>query len=427
MGTGDRYNLDTICDKADRFDYLISIFSGSIAGLIDIFLVGKPNSILDGWSDRQIDEFVMKFAGMNGWNPRPEQANNVASAIGFMERNALHKINYDQAKGADVNNLFKMTPKNHHIKSLGHSPDIVGLCFSVLDQFQGKSSFLDNGCLIRIDTATQELRGSNLIAKLFCGISNWAWHIVSDMAGSTGSRRDIGKRGSGVPIPFFEMFLLCDSGKFQIAEDRQNFSILMTRVFQEGYDLRHGISMSVPVAFTELTIRLLWSVKCYFYHRYPLERCIPSDKYESFRVCLLVGTATLCAIDGLDAAIRSGGNCLLFVLRLNLIAWLRLLWLVFKELNIRFGMGYQELYKEYSRIHQEVNAYLDRLRKIDFEFYQLETQDLSDISALLEGERWDESVGHICDFLVERGREVQFHSSEELEEKMEDADFTLKF
>jgi hypothetical protein len=52
---------------------------------------------------------------------------------------------------------------------------------------------------------------------------------------------------------------------------------------------------------------------------------------------ILIGYGALCVMDGADAVIRSGGNALLFILRLNLVAWARLVVLIFKELRIRYG------------------------------------------------------------------------------------------
>lgn len=55
---------------------------------------------------------------------------------------------------------------------------------------------------------------------------------------------------------------------------------------------------------------------------------------------LIVGCATLCLVDGTDAAIRgamAGGNILVFILHLNYVAWFRLVMLVLKELIIRYG------------------------------------------------------------------------------------------
>ena len=70
---------------------------------------------------------VMKFASMTGWKPAAGKESNVASAIGYLERK--FKVNYDQRYTADVDSVFAMSTKNHHIKSLAHSPDVVGLFF----------------------------------------------------------------------------------------------------------------------------------------------------------------------------------------------------------------------------------------------------------------------------------------------------------
>ena len=59
----------------------------------------------------------------------------------------------------EVGRKFPISPQNHHLKSLAHSPDIVGLFFSILDQFQNKASYVSNGRLIRIDTQDGRNRG----------------------------------------------------------------------------------------------------------------------------------------------------------------------------------------------------------------------------------------------------------------------------
>lgn len=119
-------------------------------------------------------------------------------------------MNYDQRSTADVDGMFDMAAKNHHFKSLSHAPDPIGLFFSILDQFTNKSSFLDNGRLIRVDTSATDFRleGSNFIAKLFCGFCNWLGHIMSDIAGSSGNRGQGEGRGSGLPAPFMELWSL---------------------------------------------------------------------------------------------------------------------------------------------------------------------------------------------------------------------------
>lgn len=324
--------------KCDQYDYLIAAFSGVASGLIDIFFVGIPGqSVLGDWTDTQTDNLVKKFSRMSGWNPREGKEDSIASAIGFLEKK--FPVNYDQANTTSVGNAFKMGTTNHHYKSLAHSPDVVGLFFSILDQFQHKSSFLSDGILIRIETVNQELTlyGDNLPAKLFCGFCNWIGHVMSDMAGSSGNRGQMIGRGSGVPIPFMNLFQICDFGELQVGENRQTLATVMTEVFQKGYDARFGAAMAIPVLVNELMIRVLWVIKQHFFEKKSWKECIPTDKHADLRMMLLVGFGALCIMDGADAAIRSGGNALAFILRLNLIAWARLIILIFKELRIRYG------------------------------------------------------------------------------------------
>ena len=61
----------------------------------------------------------------------------------------------------------------------------------------------------------------------------------------------------GVPIPFMNMFQLCDFGSFYIGDDKTNLANVMVRVYEEGYDLRHGGAMAVPVVLEELMIRII--------------------------------------------------------------------------------------------------------------------------------------------------------------------------
>ena len=283
-----------------------------------------------------------------------------------------------------------MSTKNHHMKSLAHSPDVIGLFFSVLNQFTSTSSFLSNGQLITIQTDTYELQGHDFISKLFCGVANWFGHIMSDIAGSSGASG----RGSGVVIPFFEFFQLCDFGSLQVGNDRNTLSTVATKVFQEGYDARFGLTMTIPVVLCDLSIKLVWALKHYFYHKKPLSECIPTKKHDDLRVMLIIGDGTLCLIDGADAAIRSGGNWVNFFLRLNIVAWFRLVSLVFREVCIRLGISFplQKQLDAYIRINEALTLYLSQLEQIDFERFEEETEQYNKMLTLMENINSEEEL-----------------------------------
>ena len=380
-------------DKCDKYDYLIAVACGAIGGMVDIFLVGSPkDSVLTKWTDEQVDNSVKGFAKMVGWSPREGNESNVASAIGFLEKK--FNVNYDQRHSGDVNNLFNMSTKNHHMMSLSHSPDIVGLFFSILNQFTSTSSFIADGKLITISTDNQfELRGNNFISKLFCGIANWFGHLMSDIAGSSGSRGNNG-RGSGVVIPFYELFGFCKFGKFNVGKDKQDLATIATRAFQEGYDFRFGISLAIPVVITDLSIRLIWSLRRYFQYGKTLNECIPSKKHADLRVMLLFGNGTLCVMDGIDAGIRSGGNFLLFFMRLNLIAWFRFITLVLKEICIRLGITDSLLIniESYKKINEVLLIYLSDIEKIDIDLFKKETQEYNKLVKTYLNAKSDEEL-----------------------------------
>ena len=102
-------------DKCDKYDYLVAVGCGAIAGLVDLFLVGSPaDSKLQCWTDAQVDKTVMVFAKTCGWSPRKGKEKSVVSAIGFLEKK--FPVNYDQRHSGDVGGLFTMSTKNHHMK-----------------------------------------------------------------------------------------------------------------------------------------------------------------------------------------------------------------------------------------------------------------------------------------------------------------------
>lgn len=337
--------------KCDKYDYLIAAFCGGIAGLVDVLFVGDPlSSALKQHADKAADYFIMRSAQFFWKNDQRtigksrEMPQNLTQCISYLEQ--AFPVNYDARYANDLLDLDEgilggMTPRNHHLLALAHSPDVVGLIFSIVNQFMGYATFVDKGKLIhaiprKSSGAIPYMQGSNLLSMLFCGFVNWIGHIISDIGGSSSTRRKGNTRGIGVPIPFYEMFLFCNFGDI----DGKAFSETMITVFEEGYDFRFGAAMAIPVILEELSIRVIWVIRQKFGRGKSWRECIPSKQHADLRIMLIVGNATLCLVDGVDAAARgilSGGNLVTFICRLNLVAWVRLVILVLRELRIRYG------------------------------------------------------------------------------------------
>ena len=334
--------------KCDKYDYLIAAFCGGAAGLIDVFFVGDPmSSVLSRQADLAADGFVKKAARFFWESDKRTVGKSknppitLEQCISYLEQ--AFPVNYDARYAKDLlaedGVLSGMRPLNHHLLSLAHSPDPIGLIFSIINQFMGYATFVDRGQLIHVvptksSKAIPYLQGTEMKSMLFCGFVNWIGHLLSDIVGSS-STRVLGKsrRGAGIPIPFYELFLSCDFGSF----DGNTFAETMIRVFEQGYDLRFGAAMAVPVVLDELMIRVIWMIRQKFVRGKSWQASLPTHEHADLRIMLITGNAVLCAVDGAGAALASGGTLVGFICHLNLIGWARLVMLVLRELRLRYG------------------------------------------------------------------------------------------
>lgn len=414
-------------DKCDKYDYLVAVACGVLGDLIDIFFVGVPkNSALGAWTDEQVNHAVMSFAKAMGWKQN-------GNPILYLE--AAFPVNYDQRHSGDINGFFTMATTDHHMKSLAHSPDIIGLFFSILNQFTNTSSFLVDGQIIHVATDTYELQGSNFISKIFCGVVNWFGHLMSDIAGSSDSMEK-GNRGSGIVIPFYELFGLCNFGTFSVVKNKDKQPIIIkktlaeiaTMAFQRGYDFRFGMAQAVPVIITELSIHLIWALRRRFQYNMPLKECIPSKRHANLRVMILIGDGTLCVMDGLDAGIKSGGDALLFFMRLNLVAWFRLAMLVLKEVCIRIGFqgSIDRVLEAYKRINEALLQYLRELEKIDIARFKEETEKYNQIVEICTKDMTEDQL-RVTLLTVYEGNDLEKPWKGDFEDHMSNRNGTLVF
>ncbi|MDO4754770.1 MAG: hypothetical protein Q4A54_00350 [Parabacteroides sp.] len=330
-------SLETIkllTPECDKYDYILSACSGALCGIIDIFLVGKPGesplgNITDNWfADRTLD-----FAKICGYKSENE---SLSSAIKFLEKK--FKVPYDQSVGGGIfKELINLTPSNHHFKSLAHNPTILGLFFSILNQFTNTSSFVSNGELITLTNSDNkfELRGNNIPSKLFCGIVNWIGHLISDMSGSSSSKG----RGMGVPSPLLawsnDVIAIKRKLNIPASEFDKSTNDLALKLFEKGYDARFQTTQAIPVFINEMVVRLLYSIRrlIRYFSATPKEErsfsllwksCEPFSNATVKRM-LTVAHGTFCLIDISDATIKgfaTGGgtfNVVEFFMRFNII------------------------------------------------------------------------------------------------------------
>lgn len=320
--------------QCDKLDYILAASSGALCGVIDIFLVGKPDEsplgdITDKWFANRTIDFA-KLCGYKG------DKNSLSSAINFLEEK--FKIPYDQSVGGGIfRELINLTPSNHHFKSLGHNPTLLGLFFSILNQFTNTSDFVSNGELISLNNSDGkfELQGKNIPSKLFCGIANWIGHLISDVSGSSGSKG----RGIGIPSPIWawsnDVIAIKAKLNIPVTEFDKSVNELALKLFKKGYDVRFQTTQAIPVFINEMIVRLLYSIRRLigYYISVPKndrswgllwKSCEPFSNATVKRM-LTVAHGTFCIIDIGDATIRGfekgigSFNVFEFVLRLNVV------------------------------------------------------------------------------------------------------------
>lgn len=328
-------SVESLRPNCDKLDYALAASSGVLCGIIDIFLVGKPGeSPVGDVTDKWFAKRTTDFAKLYGWQGKRDAS--PSSAIRFLEKK--FEIPYDQRGAGDAaSSIFGLNPANHHFKSLGHNPTLLGLFFSILDQFTNQSHFVSGGELISLQNADEkfELRGNSVPAKLFCGFVNWFGHLISDMSGSYGSR----SRGMGIPSPFWAWTndIIAIKRKLNIPASQFDNTIneLALSIYKEGYDIRFQAAKVIPVFINEIIVRLVYSIRRlvkYFVTTEKEERsasamwraCEPFSNPTVKRM-LTVAHGIFCMMDIGDATIRAfitgAGtfNITEFFLRLNIV------------------------------------------------------------------------------------------------------------
>ena len=324
--------------NCDKLDYVLAASSGALCGVIDIFLVGKPGeSPLGDITDKWFANRTKDFAEL--CHPENKKFDSLESALRFLEKK--FKVPYDQTGLGDAGKaIFDLNTKNHHFKSFAHNPSLLGLFFSILDQFTNSSHFVSDGQLISLQKADEgwELQGSNAPSKLFCGFANWIGHLISDISGSQASAKS-GTRGMGIPSPLWtwtnDIIAIKSKLGLGVTETDKALNELALNIFEKGYDTRFQTAQAIPVFLNELLVRLIYAIRRLFKYfsetpksdrSFSLmwEKCEPFSNPTVKRM-LTVAHGTFCLVDIGDAVgrafVEGGGtfNVVEFVLRLNIV------------------------------------------------------------------------------------------------------------
>ena len=342
--------MKSLTPQCDSLDYILAASCGALCGIFDIFFVNKPGDSLIGEAvDKWFADRTEDFARRCGWKGKDR---GLSASIRYLEK--LFKVPYDQTSaGEAAKDFLNVNPKNHHFKSLAHNPTLLGLFFSILDQFitPNQSHFVDNGKIIALNDADPDfrLRGSNTTSKLFCAFVNWFGHLISDMSGSSGSKG----RGMGIPSPFWSwinnIIVIKNTLGISATDFDKSLNEIAVNIYEQGYDARFQSAQAMPVFINEILTRLIYSTRRlirYFGSVIKEERsfkrlwkeCEPFSNATVKRM-LTVAHGSFCLIDTSDAIIvgfatgAGAFNLKEFAMRLNIVGIGRLTISLYGEVN----------------------------------------------------------------------------------------------
>ena len=334
----DRLNIeiDQLTNTADGLDYTVAVACGILTGILDSLWVGEFSlEEANVWGTKKVNNMVIRVAEIVAKLKGDEiEGFDLQSAVRYLEKN--FPIAADKATSAFGGGL------QHHLRDFSHHPTIVGLVFSLLTQFTGyvygtnTQGFFTQ---VAVDTA---LIGNNFPEKMFLGVIQWFFHLVSDAAGSSGSIRK-GSMGTGLPGPFVSLIKEVSSLPFfkKIDENgNKEFSVWISKLFNSTllgkrdasgeifesikFDWRtelgivHSIrKQAVPIIINECVVRTFYSIRRLMWEikeqnvrtfsdlkRIEVNRILPFKNRTIVRM-ITISSGTFTAVDMADAAIRS--------------------------------------------------------------------------------------------------------------------------
>lgn len=224
--------------RLDKYDYAISGIIGSLAALMDYFLVTTVSS-------KEVTSGKLKSCTENFWNTILSE-----DRIKFLEEK--YKVTYDISSNTSriSQEVLGLCPLYHRFQSLGHDP-IIGFVFGVRDLMKGQLTAIDSsGRLIVQSVNDAETRG--FIESIITVFG----HFLSDV----GTESKTGKILS-VPAPFTPLLQLVQCGSIEYKGQSYTVADLSKRMYYDGYNFNHFIGMSLPVMLIEILTRLSFVLK----------------------------------------------------------------------------------------------------------------------------------------------------------------------
>ena len=254
-------------NKLDKWDFAMAGIAGTIAALIDYFLVTKVNFQTGSVSPSSMKSGVEKL-----WDtilpPETVKALEKKFKVPFDISTNTSRISQE---------VLGLNPKTHRFQSLGHDP-LLGFVFGIKDLMSGELTAIDgNGRFI-----VQSVHGACSMDLISAIVTEFG-HLLSDVNATSKTGMKL-----SIPAPLLPLLQIVQCGSISYNGKAYSISDLVKRMYYDGYNFNHFIGMSVPVFVTEIVIRL-YSVLKNIFHEHVIESTHKND------IMLFVANSILCA------------------------------------------------------------------------------------------------------------------------------------
>lgn len=320
----------------DRYDVALAVAAGILSGLIDIFLVQVPAH----------PGFLGSPASEGGWlsNKVKELFGEVLSPERIKELEGLYNVSFDPSTSRGLEDAVAgLGTRTHRYQSLGHDP-ILGFIFGVKDVLFGEFTAIDKfGNVIVQQTAEPLLEGEQFIIRLLKAIRNLGGHLASDVA-----------TPAGLPAPLMPLLSFFQFGT--IGKQGYTIAEVARQMYRSGYDLRHFIAASVPVAISELIVRLGFMVRK-INAGVTLSEAFPNAAHPQLRRQLLIAHGVAGVINAGKVTVTNNPLSISWPLVLTLLRYSmpETMYLIYGQEKERAKLVETEIMADYNVIHKSVD------------------------------------------------------------------------
>ena len=237
--------------KLDKWDYSVAGIAGTVAALTDYFLVTKVTL-----SDKEVKTGPLKSGVEKFWDTLlpPEKVSRLESKF---------KVPFDISTNTSKisQEVLGLNPWYHRFQSLGHDP-LLGFVFGIKDMMRGELTAIDgNGRWI-----VQRVAGFEEKGFIEAVITQFG-HLLSDVSASSPTGMKL-----SIPAPLTPLLQMIKVGNVSYKGKVYTVADLSKRMYADGYNFNHFISMSVPVVMIHIIVGLYTTLRSLFSEDYAANR-----------------------------------------------------------------------------------------------------------------------------------------------------------